>query len=253
MASRSARLTAGVALRRLFGKNTDVDLVILDIRMPGEDGLSLARWLREHAKVGVIMLTASGETVDRITGLEVGADDYIPKPFDLRELLARVRSVLRRVAAMPTKPTMPEQVRFGQFILDLGAKRLSTEGGDEIALTSMEFDLLKVFATHPNRVLSRDQLLDLAHGRGAEPFDRSIDIRVTRLRRKIEFGPGPPRGDQDGSRGGLHVRPGRNRQSLVFPASLSALLYGGIASGAATLPPPRGNIRNTKGTLRTFT
>ena len=219
--------------------------------MPGEDGLSLARWLREHAKVGVIMLTASGETVDRITGLEVGADDYIPKPFDLRELLARVRSVLRRVAAMPTKPTMPEQVRFGRFILDLGAKRLSTEGGDEIALTSMEFDLLKVFATHPNRVLSRDQLLDLAHGRGAEPFDRSIDIRVTRLRRKIESVPGPPRGDQDGARRGLHVRPGRDRQSLVS-ASLSALLYGGIASGAATLPPPRGNIRNTKAGLRKF-
>jgi DNA-binding response OmpR family regulator len=183
----------GTALRRLFAKTgSEIDLVILDIRMPGEDGLSLARWLREHAKVGVIMLTASGETVDRITGLEVGADDYIPKPFDLRELLARVRSVLRRVAAMPTKPTMPEQVRFGRFILDLGAKRLSIEGGDEIPLTSMEFDLLKVFATHPNRVLSRDQLLDLAHGRGSEPFDRSIDIRVTRLRRKIESVPDHP-------------------------------------------------------------
>ena len=183
----------GTALRRLFAKSgSEIDLVILDIRMPGEDGLSLARWLREHAKVGVIMLTASRETVDRITGLEVGADDYVSKPFDLRELLARVRSVLRRVAAMPTKPTMPEQVRFGRFILDLGAKRLSIEGGDEIPLTSMEFDLLKVFATHPNRVLSRDQLLDLAHGRGSEPFDRSIDIRVTRLRRKIESVPDHP-------------------------------------------------------------
>jgi two-component system phosphate regulon response regulator OmpR len=183
----------GTALRRLFAKNNEIDLVILDIRMPGEDGLSLARWLREHAKVGVIMLTASGETVDKITGLEVGADDYVPKPFDLRELLARVRSVLRRVAAMPTKPTMPDQVRFGRFILDLGAKRLSVEGGDDIPLTSMEFDLLKVFATHPNRVLSRDQLLDLAHGRGSEPFDRSIDIRVARLRRKIEPDPDRPK------------------------------------------------------------
>jgi two-component system phosphate regulon response regulator OmpR len=183
----------GTALRRLFQRpDNDVALVILDVRMPGEDGLSLARWLREHAKVGVIMLTASGETVDRITGLEVGADDYIPKPFDLRELLARVRSVLRRVTAMPTKPTMPEQVRFGKFILDLAAKRLSTEAGEEIILTTMEFDLLKVFATHPNRVLSRDQLLDLAHGRGSEPFDRSIDIRVTRLRRKIEAAPEHP-------------------------------------------------------------
>jgi DNA-binding response OmpR family regulator len=183
----------GTALRRLFaGRGSEIDLVILDVRMPGEDGLSLARWLREHAKVGVIMVTASGETVDRVTGLEVGADDYIAKPFDLRELLARVRSVLRRVAAMPTKPTMPDQVRFGRFILDLGAKRLSVEGGDDIQLTSMEFDLLKVFATHPNRVLSRDQLLDLAHGRGSEPFDRSIDIRVTRLRRKIESVPDHP-------------------------------------------------------------
>jgi DNA-binding response OmpR family regulator len=183
----------GTALRRLFARQgSEIDLVILDVRMPGEDGLSLARWLREHAKVGVIMVTASGETVDRITGLEVGADDYIAKPFDLRELLARVRSVLRRVAAMPTKPTMPDQVRFGRFILDLGAKRLSVEGGEDIQLTSMEFDLLKVFATHPNRVLSRDQLLDLAHGRGAEPFDRSIDIRVTRLRRKIESVPDHP-------------------------------------------------------------
>jgi two-component system phosphate regulon response regulator OmpR len=183
----------GTALRRLFAKHgSEIDLVILDIRMPGEDGLSLARWLREHAKVGVIMVTASGETVDRITGLEVCADYYIAKPFDLRELLARVRSVLRRVAAMPTRPTMPEQVRFGKFILDLGAKRLSTETGEDIQLTSMEFDLLKVFATHPNRVLSRDQLLDLAHGRGSEPFDRSIDIRVTRLRRKIESIPDHP-------------------------------------------------------------
>lgn len=181
------------ALRRLFASSgQEIDLVILDIRMPGEDGLSLARWLREHARVGVIILTASGETADRVTGLEVGADDYIAKPFNLQELLARVRSVLRRVAAMPTEPTMPDKVRFGRFILDLGAKRLSTEQGQDIPLTSMEFDLLKVFATHPNRVLSRDELLGLAHGRGAEPFDRSIDIRVTRLRRKIESVPDHP-------------------------------------------------------------
>ncbi|HET7714919.1 MAG TPA: response regulator [Bauldia sp.] len=181
------------ALRRLFASSgQEIDLVILDIRMPGEDGLSLARWLREHARVGVIILTASGETADRVTGLEVGADDYIAKPFNLQELLARVRSVLRRVAAMPTEPTMPDKVRFGRFVLDLGAKRLSTEQGQDIPLTSMEFDLLKVFATHPNRVLSRDELLGLAHGRGAEPFDRSIDIRVTRLRRKIESVPDHP-------------------------------------------------------------
>ncbi|MCB1500160.1 MAG: response regulator [Bauldia sp.] len=182
----------GAALRRLVGRGEQFDLVILDIRMPGEDGLSLARWLREHVKIGVIMLTASGDTVDRITGLEVGADDYVPKPFDLRELLARVRSVLRRVAGMPTKPTMPEQIRFGRFILELASKSLATETGEPVPLTTMEFDLLKAFATHPNRVLSRDQLLDLAHGKGAEPFDRSIDIRVTRLRRKIEEVPDRP-------------------------------------------------------------
>ena len=183
----------GKTLRRLMARSSEpVDLVLLDIRMPGEDGLSLARWLREHAEVGVIMVTASGDTVDRVTGLEVGADDYLAKPFDLRELLARVRSVLRRVAAMPTKPTRHDQVRFGNFILDLAENRLSTEAGEEVALTSMEFDLLKTFATHPRRVLSRDQLLDLAHGRGSEPFDRSIDIRVTRLRHKLETDPDKP-------------------------------------------------------------
>jgi DNA-binding response OmpR family regulator len=169
-----------------------VDLVLLDLRMPGEDGLSLARWLREHARVGVIMITGSSDTVDRIAGLEVGADDYIAKPFDLREVLARVRSVIRRVAAMPAKPAKVEEVRFGRFILDLAANRLATDSGETVVLTSMEFDLLKAFATHPNRVLSRDQLLDLAHGRGSEPFDRSIDIRITRLRRKIEADPDTP-------------------------------------------------------------
>ena len=189
---RVSQADGAAALRRLVAKGDGVDLVSLDIRMPGEDGLSAARWLREHAKVGVIMLTASGDIVDRITGLEVGADDYVAKPFDLRELLARVRSVLRRVAAMPTKPTMPDQIRFGRYILDLAGNSLVSEQGESIPLTSMEFDLLKVFATHPNRVLSRDQLLDLAHGRDPEAFDRSIDIRVTRLRRKIEIDPNHP-------------------------------------------------------------
>ena len=189
---RVSEAEGAASLRRLVAKNDAVDLVLLDIRMPGEDGLSLARWLREHARIGVIMVTGSADTVDRIAGLEVGADDYIAKPFDLREMLARVRSVMRRVAAMPTKPTKPNEVRFGRFILDLTAKRLATEAGEAVGLTSMEFDLLEAFATHPNRVLSRDQLLDLAHGKSAEPFDRSIDIRVTRLRRKIEADPNKP-------------------------------------------------------------
>jgi len=172
------------------------DLVILDINMPGEDGLTLARRLREHSDVCIMMLTAAGEIVDRVVGLEMGADDYIAKPFDLRELLARVRTVLRRRAdadarsARPEAP--PDTLRFGRWLLDLDAHKLISEDGGELRLTSMEFDLLHAFARHPNKVLSRDQLLDLAHHRDWEPFDRSIDIRVARLRKKIERDPTKP-------------------------------------------------------------
>jgi two-component system phosphate regulon response regulator OmpR len=165
--------------------------------MPGEDGLSLARFLRANTRVGIVMLTAAGEVVDRIVGLEVGADDYIAKPVDLRELLARVRAVLRRLrAAMAeaaednTPPT--RKVTFGACQLDLDAHRLYEASGEEVPITSMEYDLLKAFAEHPNRVLSRDQLLDLAHNKDWEPFDRSIDIRIARLRRKIEADPAKP-------------------------------------------------------------
>jgi two-component system phosphate regulon response regulator OmpR len=189
---RVSEANGAAALRGLISRGETVDLVLLDIQMPGEDGLTLTRWLREHVKMGVIIVTGSADMVDRVAGLEVGADDYVAKPFDLRELLARVRSVLRRVAAMPTRPTKSEQLRFGHFILDLAGRQLSTEEGMAIALTSTEFDLLEALATHPNRILSRDQLLDLTHGRTAEPFDRSIDIRVTRLRRKIETHPDKP-------------------------------------------------------------
>jgi DNA-binding response OmpR family regulator len=188
----------GAAMRQLLAEES-ADLVILDITMPGEDGLSLARFLREHTKgVGIVMLTAADGVVDRIVGLEMGADDYIAKPVDLRELLARVRSVLRRLQA----PALPEaaagarestkSVRFGAFHLDLEAHRLYAADGIEVPITSMEFDLLKAFADNPNRVLSRDRLLDLAHNRDWEPFDRSIDIRITRLRRKIEADPAKP-------------------------------------------------------------
>jgi DNA-binding response OmpR family regulator len=188
----------GATMRQLLAEEP-ADLVILDITMPGEDGLSLARFLREHTKgVGIVMLTAAGGVVDRIVGLEMGADDYIAKPVDLRELLARVRSVLRRLQA----PALPEaaagaresdrSVRFGAFHLDLEAHRLYAADGIEVPITSMEFDLLKAFADNPNRVLSRDRLLDLAHNRDWEPFDRSIDIRITRLRRKIEADPAKP-------------------------------------------------------------
>lgn len=169
------------------------DLVILDINMPGEDGLSLARWLRGRSKTGIIMLTAAGEVIDRIIGLEIGADDYISKPFDLRELRARIRTVLRRLNdATPTPAEENDVVRFGSTFLNLPARKLYDAAGAEIALTAMEFDLLAAFARHPDRVLSRDQLLDLAHHHHWEPFDRSIDIRITRLRRKIETDPAKP-------------------------------------------------------------
>jgi two-component system phosphate regulon response regulator OmpR len=183
-----ARLAAG-----------DYALVVLDITMPGEDGLTLARYLREHHACGILMLTAAGEVIDRIVGLEVGADDYMTKPFEPRELLARVKSVLRRIAdeahAAAAHPAHapPRLVAFGDFRLDLEHGLLRDGEGREVPLTQMEFDLLKAFAEHPNRVLSRDELLDLAHNRAWDPYDRSIDIRIARLRRKIEPDPARPR------------------------------------------------------------
>ncbi|NJN47803.1 MAG: response regulator [Candidatus Competibacteraceae bacterium] len=193
----------GNAMRQLLAEHT-FDLVLLDVKMPGEDGLSLARYLREHYDVGIMMLTASGEVIDRIVGLEMGADDYVAKPFDPRELLARVKSVLRRIGSVKETGTPvtnesslqssnPHTIRFGRCLLDMEAHLLfMEEDGEEVPMTSMEFDLLKAFAENPNRVLSRDQLLDMAHNRDWEPFDRSIDIRITRIRRKIELDPAKP-------------------------------------------------------------
>ncbi|MBK8184577.1 MAG: response regulator [Candidatus Competibacteraceae bacterium] len=186
----------GAVMRQLIAEQT-IDLVLLDVRMPGEDGLSLARFLREHYSVGIIMLTAMGEVIDRVVGLEMGADDYISKPFDPRELLARVKSVLRRLDSRPkTDEASSDQfstgVRFSDYVLNLESNQLFGSDGVEIPITSMEFDLLKAFITHPNRVLSRDQLLDLAHNRNWDPFDRSIDVRITRIRRKIEQDPTKP-------------------------------------------------------------
>jgi DNA-binding response OmpR family regulator len=179
------------------------DVVLLDVRLPGEDGLTLARFLRERYDVGIIMVTASGDVVDRVVGLEVGADDYVAKPFDPRELLARIKSVLRRIQAKPEaaaapqpQPSAPapietaERKAFGRCQIDLASRRLFDADGEEMPLTSMEFDLLKVFIGNPNRVLSRDQLLLNTRNREWEPFDRSIDIRIGRLRRKIEPEPG---------------------------------------------------------------
>lgn len=185
-------VASGQALRSLMSDRA-VDLVILDINMPDEDGLSIARHLRSLGPVGIIMLTANRDTVDRVAGLEVGADDYLPKPFELRELLARVRSVLRRVVT-PDAPaaTMGAEVRFGRCLLNLDTRRLFDLAGKEIPITPMEFDLLRTFAEHPGRILSRDQLLDLAHSMAMTPFDRSIDMRIGRLRRKIEVDPKRP-------------------------------------------------------------
>jgi two-component system phosphate regulon response regulator OmpR len=172
------------------------DVVLLDVGLPGEDGLSLARWLRERHSVGIIMVTAADGVVDRVVGLEVGADDYIAKPFDPRELRARLKSVLRRLkgAAGVAVPAAPghARVRIGRCSLDLDSRQLFGLDGADIAITAMEFDLLKAFVDNPNRVLSRDRLLTLTRNREWEPFDRSIDIRIARLRRKIESDPENP-------------------------------------------------------------
>jgi two-component system phosphate regulon response regulator OmpR len=194
------------------------DVILLDVQMPGEDGLTLARYLRERYDVGIIMVTGAADTIDRVIGLEMGADDYIGKPFDPRELRARLKSVLRRLQARPpgastaghepvaaadvlapppvhalaSPPPGGRRVRIGDCTLDLVSHQLFDRDAREIRITTMEFDLLKVFAARPNQVLSRDQLLTLTRNREWEPFDRSIDIRIARLRRKIEADPENP-------------------------------------------------------------
>lgn len=168
------------------------DLIILDLMLPGEDGLSIAKRLKSERNIPIVILSAQGDDVDRIVGLEVGADDYLPKPFNPRELLARIRAVLRRASgAGQAKPLDEERLQFGDYTLDVPAHRL-TRGEEVIALTSGEFDLLLVLARHPNRVLDRDRILDLLTGAERSPFDRSIDVRVTRLRSKIEADPSNP-------------------------------------------------------------
>jgi two-component system phosphate regulon response regulator OmpR len=173
------------------------DLVILDVNMPGENGFAVARRLRATSDVPFLMLTVADDIVDRVVGLELGADDYISKPFDLRELRARVDTILRRASRARAAPNAaaarsPALVRIGDFNLDVDARRLSRPNGEEVELTAAEFDLLFAFARNPNRVLSRDRLLELAHHHDTEPFDRSIDVRVTRLRHKIERDPSKP-------------------------------------------------------------
>jgi two-component system OmpR family response regulator len=183
----------GAGMRRALAQGP-VDLVILDLMLPGEDGLTLARSLRSESGIGIIILTGRGETVDRIIGLEMGADDYLPKPFHLRELLARVKAVLRRAqdrtAETPQSPR--SRVRFAGWNLDLSSRELLSPSGEEVRLTTGEFDLLSAFVNNANQVLSRDRLLDLARNREAGPFDRTIDVQVGRLRRKLEDDPQNP-------------------------------------------------------------
>jgi two-component system OmpR family response regulator len=179
--------------RRLLA-DARIDLAILDIMMPGEDGLSLCRELRANSALPVILLTAMGEDTDRIIGLEVGADDYLPKPFNPRELLARIKAVLRRTGGVVNaKEAKSEKLQFAGWTLDTAQRRLTAPGGQPVELSTGEYDLLLAFLRHPQRVLNRDQLLDLARGRAAIPFDRSIDVQVMRLRRKIEADPKAPR------------------------------------------------------------
>lgn len=182
----------GAALREVMTQRP-IDLALLDINMPGEDGLSLARELRALGNAGIIMLTANSDDLDKIVGLEVGADDYVTKPYNPRELLARVKAVLRRARGGGAETaTLGREVQMGKCRLNLDTRRLYEADGSDVPLTAMEFDLLRTFAEHPRQALSRDRLLDLAHAKEMEPFDRSIDTRITRIRRKIEIDPTRP-------------------------------------------------------------
>lgn len=185
----------GRAMDRILQRET-IDLLVLDLMLPGEDGLSICKRLRSTGnKTPVIMLTAKGEDVDRINGLEIGADDYLGKPFNPRELLARIHAVLRRrpQAEVPGAPANDKEViTFGEFSLDLGVRALSKNGQD-IPLTTGEFAMLKALVRHPRQALSRDKLAQLARGREFEPFDRSLDVQVSRLRKMIELDPASPK------------------------------------------------------------
>ena len=188
------RVTAardGLAMREVLAGQA-IDVVLLDLGLPNEDGLELCRYLRSHWHGAIVMVTGRGDSVDRVVGLELGADDYVTKPFELRELLARVRSVLRRVRAAPTSAAPSASMEFSGFVLDLRRRALADPAGTEVALTTGEFDLLKVLVEHADRVLTRDQIMGYLHGRDAGPFDRAIDVQVGRLRRKLETDPSRP-------------------------------------------------------------
>ena len=183
----------GRAMRKALA-DSRIDLVLLDLMLPGEDGLSLCRTLRAGSNIPIIMLTAKGEEVDRVIGLEMGADDYLPKPFGSRELIARIKAVLRRsrdTASAPLEPH-PAGYRFDRWRLDTGARELLRDDGVTVPLSTGEYDLLLALVQRPQRVLNRDQLLDLARGRAANALDRSIDTQISRLRKKLERDPGEP-------------------------------------------------------------
>ncbi len=185
---------ASASAAKEMASTQPIDLALVDINMPGEDGLSLARHLRErYASIAIVMLTSSATVVDRIVGLEMGADDYVPKPFDPRELVARVKSVLRRTSAAGRADLGAERVRVGRCVLDLAAHRLTDDQGAEVAMSPLEFDLLKALVEHPNQPLSRERILNLHQQRDWDPFDRSVDLRIMRLRKKVEPDPEHPR------------------------------------------------------------
>lgn len=182
----------GAELRLLVPKFRP-DLVICDLKMPGEDGLSLTRWMNGEGHCAVLMLTAMGSTTDRVVGLEMGADDYLAKPFELSELRARVKAILRRSMAASDRAGRPAaRVRVGRCVLDTEQKVLFDASGEKVSLTAMEYELLHTFITHPRRPLNRDQLLELAHHKKWDPYDRSIDNRIARLRKKVETDPSKP-------------------------------------------------------------
>ena len=190
-------LHSGRALMALMASDPP-SLVLLDLGLPGEDGFVIARQLREHWRCGLVIVTGRGDAVDKVVGLEIGADDYVTKPFDMRELVARVKAVMRRIESAPAAaPAIPQAtssvLRFAGWQLDTAARRLESPQGAAVTLTSGEFDLLSAFATHPGRVLSRDFLLEQTRGREAAPFDRTIDVQVGRLRKKIEADPEDPK------------------------------------------------------------
>lgn len=184
----------GRAMRKVMA-DAHIDLIILDLMLPGEDGLSLCRGLRAQSAIPIIMLTAKGDEIDRVVGLELGADDYVSKPFGSRELIARIRAVLRRSEneGVAEQTRRAGQYCFDRWRLDTGARELQRDDGITVPLSTGEFDLLLVLIERPGRVLSRDQLLDLARGRAAGSFDRSIDTQVSRLRKKIEVDPTTPK------------------------------------------------------------